>query len=646
MRRIVIVMIGVLWANAMAAKSFELKSPSGEVSVTVDIGEQIRYSVYGGGKPLLTDSSLALCLREGTLGDKPHLTGHKASPVNRTFRPIVAFKFEEIRDRCNMLRLDFRGGWAVEFRAYDDGMAYRFVTALGHDIEVLSEKVAIRFPDDYTAVVQQPGGFKTAYEEPYSLIETNGWKPGDPMSVLPVLIDTRQGYKLLLSESALSDYPCMFLEGDGANGMKGTFPKVPLAYEESGDRSMRILQEADYIARTKGTRAFPWRYFVIAKDDGQLIENTMTARLAEQQAIADASWIEPGQVSWEFWNAASPYGPDVDFVAGFNTATYKYYIDFAAEYGIPYIIMDEGWARSTRDPYTPNPAVDVHELIRYGREKGVGIILWMTWLVVENHFEMFEELSKWGVKGVKIDFMDRSDQWMVNYYERVTKCAADHHIFVDWHGSYTPKGLFRTYPNLLTYEAVLGMEQGGRCKPDNSNYLPFIRNAVGPMDFTPGGMFCSQPEDNRSTGSNPMASGTRAYQLALYVVFESPLQMMADNPVYYYREHPCTEFIASVPTTWDELRVLRARCGEQVVMARRKGDRWFIGGITNNQPYSTEVALDFLPAGRSYTMTSFEDGVNADLQAMDYKKRERKVDASTVVKIDMVRNGGWAAVIE
>ena len=646
MRRIVIVMIGVLWANAMAAKSFELKSPSGEVSVTVDIGEQIRYSVYGGGKPLLTDSSLALYLREGTLGDKPHLTGHKASPVNRTFRPVVAFKFEEIRDRCNMLRLDFRGGWAVEFRAYDDGMAYRFVTALGHDIEVLSEKVAIRFPDDYTAVVQQPGGFKTAYEEPYSLIETNGWKPGDPMSVLPVLIDTRQGYKLLLSESALSDYPCMFLEGDGANGMKGTFPKVPLAYEESGDRSMRILQEADYIARTKGTRAFPWRYFVIAKDDGQLIENTMTARLAEQQAIADTSWIEPGQVSWEFWNAASPYGPDVDFVAGFNTATYKYYIDFAAEYGIPYIIMDEGWARSTRDPYTPNPAVDVHELIRYGREKGVGIILWMTWLVVENHFEMFEELSKWGVKGVKIDFMDRSDQWMVNYYERVTKCAADHHIFVDWHGSYTPKGLFRTYPNLLTYEAVLGMEQGGRCKPDNSNYLPFIRNAVGPMDFTPGGMFCAQPEDNRSTGSNPMASGTRAYQLALYVVFESPLQMMADNPVYYYREHPCTEFIASVPTTWDELRVLRARCGEQVVMARRKGDRWFIGGITNNQPYSTEVALDFLPAGRSYTMTSFEDGVNADLQAMDYKKRERKVDASTVVKIDMVRNGGWAAVIE
>ncbi|UWN62915.1 glycoside hydrolase family 97 protein [Alistipes onderdonkii] len=647
MRRIVIVMIGVLWANAMAAKSFELKSPSGEVSVTVDIGEQIRYSVYGGGKPLLTDSSLALCLREGTLGEKPHLTGHKASPVNRTFRPVVAFKFEEIRDRCNMLRLDFRGGWAVEFRAYDDGMAYRFVTALGHDIEVLSEKVAIRFPNDYTAVVQQPGGFKTAYEEPYSLIETNGWKPGDPMSVLPVLIDTRQGYKLLLSESALSDYPCMFLEGDGANGMKGTFPKVPLAYEESGDRSMRILQEADYIARTKGTRAFPWRYFVIAKDDGQLIENTMTARLAEQQAIADTSWIEPGQVSWEFWNAASPYGPDVDFVAGFNTATYKYYIDFAAEYGIPYIIMDEGWARSTRDPYTPNPAVDVHELIRYGREKGVGIILWMTWLVVENHFEMFEELSKWGVKGVKIDFMDRSDQWMVNYYERVAAEAARHKMVVAFHGSFKPAGLEYKYPNMLAYEGVRGMENMGGCTPANSVWFPFIRNAVGPMDYTPGAMLSMQPESYCGNRPNAASIGTRAYQMALFVLFETGLQMLADNPTLYYRNDECTRFISRVPVTWDETRALKAVAGKFAVVAKRKGDKWYVGAINgSNEGIELEIPLDFLTPGKNYTMTGFEDGINAFRQAMDYRKTQRRVDSTGKATLKIARNGGWAAVIE
>ncbi|WP_288942739.1 glycoside hydrolase family 97 protein [uncultured Alistipes sp.] len=647
MRRIIIVMIGVLWANALSAKTFELKSPSGEVSVTVDIGEQIRYSVYGGGKPLLTDSSLALCLREGTLGDKPHLTGHKASPVNRTFRPVVAFKFEEIRDRCNMLRLDFRGGWAVEFRAYDDGMAYRFVTALGHDIEVLSEKVAIRFPDDYTAVVQQPGGFKTAYEEPYSLIETNGWKPGDPMSVLPVLIDTRQGYKLLLSESALSDYPCMFLEGDGANGMKGTFPKVPLAYEESGDRSMRILQEADYIARTKGTRAFPWRYFVIAKDDGQLIENTMTARLAEQQAIADASWIEPGQVSWEFWNAASPYGPDVDFVAGFNTATYKYYIDFAAEYGIPYIIMDEGWARSTRDPYTPNPAVDVHELIRYGREKGVGIILWMTWLVVENHFEMFEELSKWGVKGVKIDFMDRSDQWMVNYYERVAAEAARHKMVVAFHGSFKPAGLEYKYPNVLAYEGVRGMENMGGCTPANSVWFPFIRNAVGPMDYTPGAMLSMQPESYCGNRPNAASIGTRAYQMALFVLFETGLQMLADNPTLYYRNDECTRFISRIPVTWDETRALKAVAGKFAVVAKRKGDKWYVGAINgSNEGIELEIPLDFLTPGKNYTMTGFEDGINAFRQAMDYRKTQRRVDSTGKATLKIARNGGWAAVIE
>lgn len=647
MRRIIIVMIGVLWANALSAKTFELKSPSGEIRITVDIGEQISYSVYGNGKPLLIDNALALCLRDATLGEKPHLTGHKTSPINRMFRPAVAFKYNEIHDRCNMLRLDFRGGWAVEFRAYDDGMAYRFVTALGHDIEVLSEKVAIRFPDDYTAVVQQPGGFKTAYEEPYSLIETNGWKPGDPMSVLPVLIDTRQGYKLLLSESALSDYPCMFLEGDGANGMKGTFPKVPLAYEESGDRSMRILQEADYIARTKGTRAFPWRYFVIAKDDGQLIENTMTARLAEQQAIADASWIEPGQVSWEFWNAASPYGPDVDFVAGFNTATYKYYIDFAAEYGIPYIIMDEGWARSTRDPYTPNPAVDVHELIRYGREKGVGIILWMTWLVVENHFEMFEELSKWGVKGVKIDFMDRSDQWMVNYYERVAAEAARHKMVVAFHGSFKPAGLEYKYPNVLAYEGVRGMENMGGCTPANSVWFPFIRNAVGPMDYTPGAMLSMQPESYCGNRPNAASIGTRAYQMALFVLFETGLQMLADNPTLYYRNDECTRFISRVPVTWDETRALKAVAGKFAVVAKRKGDKWYVGAINgSNEGIELEIPLDFLTPGKNYTMTGFEDGINAFRQAMDYRKTQRRVDSTGKATLKIARNGGWAAVIE
>ena len=646
MRRYILLVVCLCLVSLLHAQNrLELVSPNGELKVSLNLSDKIYYSIDYNGDVLLKDNSLLLVLKNQVLGQNPKLRRQKQWSVDEQLTPIVPLKYSKVNNRYNQLLLTFKD-YSVEFRAFDDGVAYRFITSQKGDVEVMNEEFAINFPSDYLLHLQQPGGFHTAYEEPYTHVQSNAWKPEERIAVLPVLIDTQKDYKILISESDLADYPCMFLKGTGTNGAISVFPKAPLAFAENSDRSVKITQEADYIAKTKGTRNYPWRYFVISKNDKQLIENTMTYKLAEKNQLQDVSWIKPGQVSWEWWNDASPYGPDVDFVSGYNLDTYKYYIDFASKFGIPYIIMDEGWAKSTRDPYTPNPKVDLHELIRYGKEKNVGIVLWLTWLTVENNFDLFKTFNEWGVKGLKIDFMDRSDQWMVNYYERVTKCAADHHIFVDWHGSYTPKGLFRTYPNLLTYEAVLGMEQGGRCKPDNSNYLPFIRNAVGPMDFTPGGMFCSQPEDNRSTGSNPMASGTRAYQLALYVVFESPLQMMADNPVYYYREHPCTEFIASVPTTWDELRVLRARCGEQVVMARRKGDRWFIGGITNNQPYSTEVALDFLPAGRSYTMTSFEDGVNADLQAMDYKKRERKVDASTVVKIDMVRNGGWAAVIE
>lgn len=646
MKKTCLVLLGLLWCAALPAKNFELKSPDGRIALAIDIGERIAYTVRGDGIPLLEECRLGLRLDRGGTAGPLRLVRHRSGSIDRTFRPAVAYKFSEIRDRCNTLRLDFRGDWSVEFRAYDDGVAYRFLSDTEGPVEVLGEEFALRLPDASTAVLQQPGSFRTGYEEAYEEVGTRSWGTAGRLAVLPALFDTKRGYKILVSESSLTDYPCLFLTGDGANGMRGVFPKMPLRTEETGDRSVRILEEAGCIAATTGERAFPWRYFVLADEDGDLVETTMTARLAEPCALGDTSWIEPGQVSWEFWNAASPYGPDVDFVAGFNTATYKYFIDFAARFGIPYIIMDEGWAEDTRDPYTPNPEVDLHELIRYGEERGVGVILWLTWLTVEKHFDLFERLSEWGVRGVKIDFMDRSDQWMVSYYERVTRCAAEHRLLVDWHGSYTPKGLFRTYPNLVNYEGVLGMEQGARCQPENSNLLPFIRNAVGPMDFTPGAMLSAQPEENRSTNSNPMGSGTRAYQLALYVLFEAPLQMLADSPMAYERERSSAEFIASVPTTWDELRVLHAACGKQLVVARRKGAKWYVGGFTNNEPFETEIALDFLPAGRKFRMTSFEDGVNADLQAMDYRRRVRIVDASTRIPVKMVRNGGWAAVIE
>ena len=630
-----------------AQNKLELVSPNGELKVSLNLSDKIYYSIDYNGDVLLKDNSLQLTLRNQVLGQNPKLRRQKRTSVDERLTPVVPLKFSEIKNRYNQLLLTFKD-YSVEFRAFDDGVAYRFITSQKGDAEVLQEEFAINFPGDYLLHLQQPGGFHTAYEEPYTHVQSNAWKPEERMAVLPVLIDTKKDYKILISESDLTDYPCMFLKGTGTNGAISAFPKAPLAFAENSDRSVKITQEADYIAKTKGARNYPWRYFVISRNDKQLLENTMTYKLAEKNQLQDVSWIKPGQVSWEWWNDASPYGPDVNFVSGYNLDTYKYYIDFASKFGIPYIIMDEGWAKSTRDPYTPNPKVDLHELIRYGKEKNVGIVLWLTWLTVENNFDLFKTFNEWGVKGLKIDFMDRSDQWMVNYYERVAREAAKHHLFVDFHGSFKPAGLEYKYPNVLSYEGVRGMEQMGGCRPDNSLYLPFMRNAVGPMDYTPGAMISMQPEVYSAERPNAASIGTRAYQLALFVVFESGLQMLADNPTLYYRNEDCTRFMTQVPVTWDETVPLEAKAGEYAIVAKRKGDKWFIGGITNNAEKEREftIKLDFLNKDRSYQMTSFEDGINAGRQAMDYRYKSSQIKADQQLTIKMVRNGGFAAVIE
>ena len=630
-----------------ARNKFELVSPNGEIKVSFNLSDKIYYSIDYNGDVLLKDNYLQLTLKNQVLGQNPKLRRQKRTSIDEHLTPVVPLKYSKVNNRYNQLLLTFKD-YSVEFRAFDDGVAYRFITSQKGDVEVMNEEFAINFPSDYLLHLQQPGGFHTAYEEPYTHVQSNAWKPEERIAVLPVLIDTQKDYKILISESDLADYPCMFLKGTGTNGAISVFPKAPFAFAENSDRSVKITQEADYIAKTKGTRNYPWRYFVISKNDKQLIENIMTYRLAEKNQLQDVSWIKPGQVSWEWWNDASPYGPDVNFVSGYNLETYKYYIDFASKFGIPYIIMDEGWAKSTRDPYTPNPKVNLHELIRYGKEKNVGIVLWLTWLTVENNFDLFKTFNEWGVKGLKIDFMDRSDQWMVNYYERVAREAAKHNLFVDFHGSFKPAGLEYKYPNVLSYEGVRGMEQMGGCYPDNSLYLPFMRNAVGPMDYTPGAMISMQPNVYRSERPNSASIGTRAYQLALFVVFESGLQMLADNPTLYYRNEDCTRFITQVPVTWDETVALEAKAGEYVIVAKRKGDKWFIGGITNNGEKEREftINLDFLNKDRSYRMTSFEDGINAGRQAMDYRCKSSQVKAGEQLTVKMVRNGGFAAVIE
>ncbi len=647
--RLVASLIFLLWSIGAFAKTYSATSPDGNVRVDVDVDKQIVYSINLEGEPVLTDGVISLIVNGNTLGKNPKLSDIKRNSVSETIIPAVPFKFAEIENEYEQMSLRFKGGYAVEFRVFNDGVAYRIVTDLKGEIEVTDEVFGIGLPEGSTIHCQLAGSFKTSCEEPYSHLSADEWNgAGDKYTLLPLLIELKDDRKILVSESALTDYPAMFLNPQGTNNrLNAIFPKVPLKFGPDGDRSVKILEEAEYIAKTEGRRAFPWRYFVVTSNDGEIIENTMTARLAEKPAIADPSWIKPGTTTWEWWNGATPYGQDVDFVAGCNTATYKYFIDFASKYGVDYVLLDEGWADSTSDPFTPNASLDLGELIGYGKEKGVGVILWLPWLTVENNFDLFERYSAMGVKGVKIDFMDRSDQWMVNFYERVAAEAARNGLFVDFHGSFKPAGLEYKYPNVLSYEGVRGMEQMGGCTPDNSAYFPYLRNAVGPMDYTPGAMLSYQPEKYRCDRPNSGSIGTRAYQMALYILWETGLQMLADNPTLYMANDDCTRFIASVPVTSDVTKALAAKAGEYTVVAKKKGDKWYVGGITNNdKPWREfDITLDFLGDGE-YTMTSFEDGVNAPVQAMHYVKNEKKVRRGDTVRIRMSRNGGYAAVIE
>ncbi|PXY46442.1 glycoside hydrolase family 97 protein [Flavobacterium hydrophilum] len=636
----------MLFSVSTFAQKEALSSPDGNLKLQINLKDSITYSVFLGNETIFENNSLSLVLKDRVLGKQPKLKGKKTEQINSKDKPFVPLKFSTVTNHCNVLTLNFKGDYSLQFRAYNNGIAYRFITGLKQaDIEIYDEKFILNTPSNFTAHLQQVGNFKTSYEDAYSKLKTQDFNANTKMATLPALLNTAQDHKILISESDLTDYPAMFLKGIAPNKMKGVFPKAPLTFEDEGDRSVKITSQADYIAKTSGKRNFPWRYFVITKEDKELLVNTMTYNLAESNKIKDPSWIKPGQVSWEWWNGAAPY--HVDFESGYNEETYKYFIDFASTFGIPYIVMDEGWAKSTTDPFTPNPDIDLFKLIEYGKKKNVKIVLWLTWLTVEHHFDLFKTFSDWGIAGVKIDFMDRSDQWMVNYYERVVKEAAKYKMFVDFHGSFKPAGLEYAYPNLLSYEGVRGLEQMGGCTVDNSLFLPFIRNAVGPMDFTPGAMINMQPEIYHSDRPNSAAKGTRAFQMALYVAFESGLQMLADNPTNYYQNKECTEFITKVPTTWDETIALDAKAGEYLIVAKRKGDEWFIGAITNGSEQKREfkINLDFLAKNANYDMISFQDGINAGRQAMDYKKQERQVNHDQVIIFTMVRNGGWAARI-
>ena len=647
MRRLyAIIFAFLLCCTVVSGEVYSLKSPDGKIEFRVQVDQEITYDVLLDGESLIKPSPVSMVLSgHRILGKNVQVKQVSGRVVNETIEAVVPVKSRLIRDCYNETCLEFKGGYSLEFRVYDDGAAYRFRTQYPGKITVISEEVEVCFAGDYTVYFPEETSFMTHQERLYKVLPLSEIKP-EQMASLPILVKTPGGPSVAVTESDLWDYPGMYVTGmeDSGFAVKGVFPQYALEEKRENDRNIKVTKRADYLAVTTGTRAFPWRVLVIARKDADLVESQMIYKLARPLALKDTSWIKPGKVAWDWWNANNIRG--VDFPAGINTATYKYYIDFAARYNLEYIILDEGWYK-LGNLLDINPDIDMEELLAYAREKKVGIILWVVWKTLEDQMqEALDRFAQWGVKGIKVDFMQRDDQEVVNFYWKVAAEAAKRHLVVDFHGSYKPSGIRRAYPNVLTREGVKGLEHSKWCEdasPENAVTIPFIRMLAGPMDYTPGAMNNATKENFRPIFTQPMSQGTRCHQLAMYVIYESPLQMLADSPSNYYREQECMEFLSQVPTVWDETRVLDGQVGDYILVARRSWDTWFIGAMTDWTPRELTVDLSFLGSG-SWWVKMYEDGINAHRLAIDYKKKVTDVDSSRKLTVKLAPGGGWAAM--
>ncbi len=639
----------ILCTSVLSAKEFIVSSPQKKLQLKVDVNNSIKYSLLKNGNVLIEPSEIMMEIADGIiLGRNPMLVDSKTKTVNEILKPVVKQKYASIKDNYAELTLIFEGNYKIIFRLYDDAVAYRFSTSFSDKIKVMNEQSEFNFGKDYQILFPEENSFMSHSECVYSHIRLSE-VTSKKFCSLPALVKLDNGVNALITESDLEDYPGMYLTGSEKNfyQLKSLFPYYPAKDTVRSDRDVYLTQRQNFLAETNGTRDFPWRVIAVSEKDGDLIENTIVYKLAKpSDKNFDFSWIKPGKVAWDWWNFNNIYG--VDFRAGINNDTYKYYIDFASKYGIEYVILDEGWYK-LGNLLQESPDINVEELIAYGNQKNVGIILWMSWKTLDDQFdEAMEQFTKWGIKGIKVDFMQRDDQWMVNYYYKVAKEAAKRKLLVDFHGAYKPTGLYRTFPNVITSEGVLGLEHSKWSENANPNMavtLPFIRMFVGPMDYTPGAMINATKQSFKPIFTVPMSQGTRAHQLAMYVVFESPLQMLADNPTHYYQEPECMEFLSKVPTVWDDTKVLDSKIGEYILIVRRNADKWYIGAMTNWTSRDLTIDFSFLPAG-DYKIKIWQDGINADRNANDFKMLSQIVDSKTKLNIHLAPGGGFAAVIE
>ena len=661
--------LGLVWLMAATglAGNYEVSSPNGKVKVTVNTDETVKWAIDYEGKKVLLPSEIGIRMIQGKKSLDLGKVGKVAKQsVNNSFKNPF-YKKLTIADEYGQLLLYTTQKFTIEVRAYDDGAAYRLISGNTKPSVVTDEMAEFRFADDYQAFVpyvnDNRGGerycysFESYYDEaPLSKMFK------DSLAITPLAVCLPEGMKAIVMDAGVENYPGMFLKKGEGCSLKAEFAPYPLDCEVGGYDRLNLVptKRADFIAKISGKQALPWRAVVITEKDADILNCDMAQRLAPACRIADTSWIQPGKVAWDWWNNCNVTG--VDFKSGMNTDTYLYYIDFAAKNKIEYIIIDEGWSGKESLMEDLSPDIDLPRLIAYGRDKGVGIILWSSWRNLINNDPLgdlsateavMKHYADMGVKGFKVDFFDRDDQQVIASAYRLAECAAKLHLYLDYHGL-KPFGIQRAYPNIFNFEGVKGLENSKweprvgdgplHNQPRYDVTAPYLRMLAGPMDYTPGAMMNAMKDNFFGNNDHPMSQGTRVHQMAMYTTFEAPLQMMADSPTMYMKNQECTDFIAQVPTTFDETVALDGQMGEYTVVARRKGTTWYVAAMTDWTPRDLTLDLSFLGEG-NYTADIFSDGVNALKDGTDYKHTTQSVNAKSRIAIHLSSGGGWTAII-
>ena len=639
---------------AAKEKKYVLSSPDGTLKVEISAGNELAYQVMHGNDTILSHSNIGLVLENGTIvGKTPRITGERRRKIKDNIESPF-YRFKEFVATGNELDLKLKGGFGIIFRAYNEGVAYRFYTTQSSDIIIKEEQAEFNFKEDYTAYLPYTTNDKKpmamAYQNVYDITPLSKAQP--KLAFLPVTVDC-SSVKLTLLESDLEAYPDMFVQSQqGKYGLKGVFAPYPAKTDFYPWRKQEYVTETtDFISRSRGSRSYPWRVLAITEKDTDMPVNNLVYALASPNRIGDTSWIKTGKVAWDWWNDWNLKG--VPFKAGINMDTYKYYIDFASRNGLEFIVLDEGWYDpKSGDMLTVIPELDLPELIAYGKSKGVEIVLWTVFNVLDSQLEAAcKKYADMGIKGFKVDFLDRDDQTAVEMVYRIAEMTARYKLILDLHGIYKPTGINRTYPHIINFESVFGMEEVKWTDIKNNMPLydvtfPYIRMMAGPVDYTPGAMRNATKADWRAMYYTPASMGTRCHQLAAYIVHDSPFTMLCDAPTNYLNEQECVDFIASLPVEVDSTFIASGELGKYIVTVRKKDVNWYIGGMTNWDERDVQLDFSFLPEGMSYTAVLFKDGVNANKQAEDYRKETIRIDKDSRLTLHLASGGGFAMKLE